>query len=83
MLSHDLAHELLAHRNNDVRVEVLVDDDTTGETYKTVMVELRDQDPTIDPDLREDPVIGYDSVNDVVFIRAGIVVVSEEEPENG
>lgn len=86
MLSHDLARELLARRNNDVRVEVLVDDDTTGETYQTVMVELRDQDPTIDPDLNDDAVVGYSGLNDVIIIRAGLVVLGDpmnEENENG
>jgi len=81
MLSHDLARELLARRNNDVRVQVLVDDDPSGETHKTCLVELRDQDPTINPELRADPVVSFDPYNDVVVIRAGIVVLAEPEPD--
>jgi hypothetical protein len=76
MLSHDLAQELLARRNNDVRIQVLLDDDPDGETYQTCLVELRDQDPTIDPDLNGEPVVTYDHDGDVVVIRAGIVTLS-------
>lgn len=86
MMSHDLARQLLARRNNDVRIEVLVDDDPTGETYQTVTVELRDQDPTIDPDLNDDAVVSYSGLNDVIIIRAGLVVLDDpmnEENENG
>jgi|GEM_PF-6128830 hypothetical protein len=79
MLSHDLARELLARRNNDVRVQVLIDDDPTGETYRTSLVELRDQDSTIDPDLLGDPVVTYDPASDVIVIRAGAVVIADPE----
>ncbi|GIF08713.1 hypothetical protein [Actinoplanes siamensis] len=74
MLSHELARELLARRNNDVRIQVVLDDNPGGEAYTTVLVELRDQDSTIDPDLRAQPVVTYDATADAVVIRAGAVV---------
>lgn len=77
MLSHDLARALLARRDNDVRVQVLVDDDPTGETYRVSLVQLRDQDRTIDPDLNAEPVVGYDADADAVVIRAGCVVLAD------
>ena len=43
VLSHDLARALLARRNNDVRIEVLVDDDPTGQrAIRSSLTELRD-----------------------------------------
>lgn len=74
MLSHDLAHTLLNMRNNDIRIEVLLDDDPTGETYHTKLVELRCDDTTIDDDLREEPTIVYSPTADVVVIRTGVIV---------
>jgi hypothetical protein len=77
MLSHDLAHALLARRNNDVRIEVLVDDDPAGERdIWAKRIELRD-------DLRDgstfritaDELVTYDTDDDFVVIRAGYVIV--------
>jgi hypothetical protein len=74
MLSHDLARALLDRRNNDVRIEVLVDDDPAGVRDLLVRrVELRDL-----PDgsrHRTDEVVVYDTDDDVVVIRAAYVVV--------
>jgi hypothetical protein len=81
VLSHDLARELLAKRNNDVCIEVLIDDDPSGETYRTTLVELRDQDPAIDPDLNAEPVLRYDHTNDVLIIKAGIVALTDGEDD--
>lgn len=82
MLSHDLARELLARRNNDVRVQLLIDDDPTGQTYRTMLVELRDQDSTIDPDLLGDPVVAYDPVTEVIVIRAGAVSLTDPDADD-
>jgi hypothetical protein len=47
MLSHDLARALLARRNNDVRIEVLIDDDPAGERGHLVQrTDLRDFEPS-------------------------------------
>lgn len=81
MMSHDLARELLARRNNDVRVRVILDDDPTGKTYTTQLIELQDADPTIDPDLRTDPVVAYDATHDVIVIYAGCVVIGAGDDE--
>ena len=67
MLSHDLAQQLLARRNNDVRVQVLV--------------ELRDQDLAIDPDLNGQPVVTYDHGTDVIVIHAGVVVLTDGDDD--
>lgn len=79
MLSHDLARALLAHRDNDVRIEVLVDDDPDGERdiYKT-RVGLRDGVTlTSGYYLPADELVGYDGENDLVIIKAAFVVVGE------
>lgn len=77
MLSHDLARALLSRRNNDIRIEVLVDDDPAGEReIWAKQVELRD-------DLRggstwqigSDDLITYDTEGDVIVIRAGFVII--------
>lgn len=81
MLSHDLARELLARRNSDVRIQVVIDDDPTGVTYRTTLVQLRNEDDTLDADLRAEPVVTYDSDADAVVIRAGAVVLTDpDEP---
>lgn len=82
MLSHDLARELLSHRNNDVRVQVLVDDDPTAETYRTILVELRDTDLTLDPDLNKDQLVTYDADKDVIVLRAGLVPIGEPDEDD-
>ncbi len=70
MLSHDLARELLARRNNDVRIQVITDAD--DEAYETQMIELRDQH-----DLQADAVVTYDPTGDVIVIRAGWVATDK------
>jgi hypothetical protein len=86
MLSHDLAHALLARRNNDVRIEVLVEhaiDVIPGEELvlreplHLDSVELRDADPAVDDEhrLTADQIVTYDSTADVIVIRAATVLV--------
>ncbi len=80
MLSHDLARLLLAHRNNDIRVEVLVDDDPAGERdLHAQWVDLRDGGTARGSwhELPADQVVAYNPDEDVVVIRAGFVVVGE------
>jgi hypothetical protein len=79
VLSHDLAQELLARRNNDVRIQVLIDDGS--DDYLVRLVELRADEITLDDDYRDDPVVGYDAFNDVVIIRAGLIVT--QLPDGG
>jgi hypothetical protein len=79
MLSHELARLLLARRDNDVRIEVLLDDDPTGETYRTYMVELRCDDTLLDPDLRSDGAVHYDPRADALVIHAGVVTLIDPD----
>lgn len=77
MLSHDLARALLARRNNDVRIEVLIDDDPAGERgYLVRRVGLRD-DLRGSAQIPAGDVITYDTADDVIVVRAGCVVVGE------
>lgn len=78
MLSHDLARALLAHRNNDVRVEVLVDDDPAGDRdIWAKRTELRDDRRCGAFQVPAEDLVGYDGENDVVVIKAAFVVVGE------
>ena len=72
MLSHDLARELLARRNNDVRIDILVENNEL-QIYTTT-VELRDS-PDVLNDYKIDPkdVVSYHSKSDFIVIRAGLV----------
>lgn len=79
MLSHELAHLLLARRDNDVRIEVLLDDDPTGETYRTYTVELRCDDTLIDSNLRGGEVVCYSPLADATVIRAGCITLIDPE----
>lgn len=83
MLSHDLARALLARRNNDVRIAVLIDDDPDGErdVWET-RVPLRD-------DLSDgsafkattDQVVTYAPEDDAIVIRAGFVITGGKPDE--
>jgi hypothetical protein len=78
VLSHDLARALLARRNNDVLIEVLVDEDPTGEReLQTQRVDLRDGGQATGSmwQVPSDLVVEYDGADDVVVIRAGFVVL--------
>lgn len=80
MLSHDLARALLARRNNDVRIEVLVDDDPTGQRgYLVQRTDLRDFEPSNGATtVPAEEIVAYDTEGDVIVIRAGSVVVGGE-----
>lgn len=80
MLSHDLARLLLARRNNDVRIEVLVDDDPAGERGLLVKVtDLRDFEPSSGATtVPAEEVVSYDAEDDVIVIRAGSIAVGGE-----
>lgn len=78
MLSHDLARALLAHRNNDIRVEVLVDDDPSGvRDIWAKRIELRDGGAMRGSEyhMPGSELVAYDGEDDVVVIRAGFVVL--------
>lgn len=78
MLSHDLARALLAHRNNDIRIEVLVDDDPAGERdLYAYRVDLRDSGKARGSfhELPADQVVAYVPDDDVILIHAGFVVL--------
>lgn len=73
MLSHDLAHALLARRNNDVRVEYLTDA-PDGDGFLLRQLELRDSPFLGEPErVASDEVVTYDAGQDWVIIRAGFV----------
>ncbi len=79
MLSHDLARVLLARRNHNVHVEVLVDDDPTGEHDPiTRTTELRDDMTGSMYRIAADDLLVYDNERDVLVIRAGMVCVGGE-----
>jgi hypothetical protein len=73
VLSHDLAHALLARRNNDVQVEFLADA-PDGEQFELRRVELRDGGFLAEPErITSSEVVAYDAERDVILIRAGFV----------
>lgn len=78
MLSHDLARELLARRNNDVRIEILVDDDPAEvrDVYAT-RIELRDSGASRGStyELPPEEIVTYLADDDVIVIRAGLLVI--------
>nr|WP_221374355.1 hypothetical protein [Actinoplanes polyasparticus] len=76
MLSHELARALLARRNNDVRIEVLVDDDPEGErAIWEKRTELRDDTSGHSPyAIPAEQVVAYDEDRDVVVIKASFVI---------
>ena len=80
MLSHDLARALLARRNNDVRVEVLVDDDPEGERdYLVKLTDLRDFEPSNGAQtVAVDEIVAYDAEDDEIVIRARSIAVGGE-----
>ena len=80
MMSHALAKALLERRDNNVRIQVIIDDDPTGRTYRTQLVELRDNDRIIDPDINIEPVVAYDGINNVIVIKAGVVALVDPDP---
>ncbi len=84
MNSHDLARYLLSHRANDIRIEVLVD---IGEAEELLVkrTELRDHTEggySESYTIPSNSVIAYDSLADVIVIKAGnIIILSKEEME--
>lgn len=81
MTSHELARLLLARRDNDVYLQVLIDDDPSGQTYSARTVRLQCDDDLLDPDLRAAPVVTYDSQRDGVVIAAGSVALTDPEAD--
>lgn len=85
MLSHDLARALLARRNNAIRVEVLVDDDPSGErAIWPAYVGLRDGGTATDSQwqVTSDEVVTYDPKADAVVIKANFVVTGDRAPDD-
>jgi hypothetical protein len=78
MKSHELAKALLARRDNDIRFDVYVTDDTGN--YTTMYTELRDhiengyEEPQWVP---SEEVIYYDSTADFLVIRLNEVHVAD------
>jgi hypothetical protein len=84
MLSHDLARALLARRNNDVRIEVIlsqivldkdgeVDDKAVTEEDRLVRIALRDHIDSEPYVVENYNLIGYNHMDDTVVIKASIV----------
>lgn len=73
-MSHELARQLLNHRDNDVRIEVLLYNDPNGEIYETRLIALICDDDLADPDLRLTPAVDYSPTADAVVIRTGVIV---------
>lgn len=83
MLSHDLARLLLARRNNDVKIEVIVkeytpevvadfedDRDATGGQ----LVDFRDGDLEENP-LKPEFMVDYNPIADCIIIKGGTINV--------
>lgn len=80
MLSHDLAHALLARRNNDVQVEYLTEA-PDGDQFLLRRVDLRDGGFLAEPErVGSEEVVAYDSDRDLILIRAGFVATGPETP---
>lgn len=79
MTSHELARMLLARRDNDVRIRVLIDDDPTCETYRYQLVDLARDDTLLDSDLRAEPAVTYNPADDVVVINAGVICLLDPD----
>lgn len=77
MNSHELAHLLLARRANTIRIEVLVDEDEDA-PYHPQTTDLRDAGDgnhnPVSTTIPSDQVVYYDSEDDCVVIRAGVIV---------
>jgi hypothetical protein len=76
MRSHDLARRLLARRDNDIQVEVVVSEDPKSDDDKLSRTELRDSREV--EGVSPDEVLAYDSQHDFLVIRAGLVVAGRE-----
>lgn len=84
MQSHDLARELLAHRNNDVQFTVEVSlpgrDDEDGEVCWVAMADdrLRSMGASEEeiPDASE--VVRYDPADDVLRVQLGVVYAGKQ-----
>jgi hypothetical protein len=80
--SHELARQLLARRDNTVRIELLTNG-PDGETFLTRTVGLRDQDDlAAAAGVCDEPTVYYDPRRDVVIIRAGFIGTDWIEPAN-
>jgi hypothetical protein len=80
--SHELAKLLLSRRANDIRIEVLVDEDPDAD-YEPQMTSLRDAGDgngnPISTTIPADQIVVYDSEEDVIVIRAGVIVAGDME----
>lgn len=75
--SHELAHMLLSRRANTIRIEVLLDEDSTSNAdYRKTKTVLRDSLDCIPYNVDSKDVVYYDLENDVIVIRAGVVVAN-------
>jgi hypothetical protein len=87
MLSHDLAKLLLARRNNDLKIEVIIEEydedvlkemeeEGTGFDDRTGhrLVDLRDGDLEENP-LKSEFMIDYDPTSDCIVIKGGTISV--------
>lgn len=77
--THELAKALLARRNHTLRVEVLVDFDPDADLEPQV-TELRDA-PGWSWTVPPSDLLHYDSENDVLILRAGVIVTGDEEQD--
>lgn len=76
MTSHELARLLLARRDNDIRFLVIVDDDPDGDApYREQLMEP--YAPERMSVLFGEETVLYDSDQDCVIIRTGVLVVGE------
>jgi hypothetical protein len=83
MLSHDLAKLLLARRNNDVKIEVILEeyeDDVVAEFEEDrdatggQLVDLRDGDLEENP-LKQEFLVDYNPLADCIVIKGGTISV--------
>jgi hypothetical protein len=90
MLSHDLAKALLARRNNDVKVEVILNhimldkdgeviDDAETKPDTLQSVPLRDHIDSEPYKISSNHIVEYNSLSDTIVIRASIVSYYTEE----
>ena len=83
MTSHQLAHYLLARRDNDIQVEVYVE--TEPDKQFATYVHLRDDTEFSNLEPRPIPsenVVVYDSDADCIIVRAGLVITHDTIPED-
>jgi metal-dependent hydrolase (beta-lactamase superfamily II) len=73
MSSHELAREILKHRDTNIKISVLVAGESPEEECEPQHIELRDHPDAAPDQIDSDQVVKYFHTGDYLVIHAGIV----------